>query len=142
MMGDLSAPQEVEGSWQQAAHKALWQDKRPALPVNLRELMRVPERPFLLDDEKFAKNLRSARRGAAQKREDDSSAKTKWWSARNRCGRPMDLAFVCPAPNAFICVSPNAFFVCHQMRLLNLQRSSLRLLAFARFARTFFDSLN
>ena len=26
---------------------------------------RVPERPFLLDDEKFAKNLRSARRGAA-----------------------------------------------------------------------------
>ena len=32
MMGELSAAQELEGSWQQAAHKALWQDKRPALP--------------------------------------------------------------------------------------------------------------
>ena len=43
---------------------------------------------------------------------------------------------------AFICVSPNAFiYMCHQMCLL-MQWSSLRSLAFARFARTFFNSLN
>ena len=33
-------------------------------------------------------------------------------------------------------------YVCHQMRLLNPQRSSLRSLTFARFARTFLNSLN
>ena len=32
--------------------------------------------------------------------------------------------------------------VCHQMRLLSPQRSSLRSLTFARFARTFFNKLN
>ena len=53
--------------------------------------------------------------------------------------------YVCQAPNAFICVSGVAppkhqmrLYVCHQMRLLNPQRSSLRSLTFARFARTFF----
>ena len=59
-------------------------------------------------------------------------------------------AFICVSPNAFICVSPNALYVCHQMRLyvchqmrpLNPQRNSLRSLTFARFARTFFNSLN
>ena len=73
--------------------------------------------------------------------------------------------YVCQAPNAFICVSSVAppkhqmrlyvchqmrlyvchqmrLYVCHQMRLLNPQRSSLRSLTFARFARTFFNSLN
>ena len=64
---------------------------------------------------------------------------------------------VCQAPNAFICVSGVAppkhqmrlcvchqmrLYVCHQMRLQNPQRSSLRSLTFARFARTFFNSLN
>ena len=68
--------------------------------------------------------------------------------------------YVCQAPNAFICVSSVALpkhqmrlyvchqmrlYVCHQMRLyvchrmrLLMQRSSLRSLTFARFARTFF----
>ena len=46
-------------------------------------------------------------------------------------------AFICVSPNAFTCVSPNAFTCVSPMRLLNLQRSSLRSLAFARFARTF-----
>ena len=80
--------------------------------------------------------------------------------------------YVCQAPNAFICVSSVAppkhqmrlyvchqmrlyvchqmrLYVCHQMRLyvchqmcLLTQRSSLRSLTFARFARTFFNSLN
>ena len=72
--------------------------------------------------------------------------------------------YVCQAPNAFICVSSVAppkhqmrlyvchqmrlyvchqmrLYVCHQMRLLT-QRSSFRSLTFARFARTFFNSLN
>ena len=51
-------------------------------------------------------------------------------------------AFICVSPNAFICVSPNAFICVSPIRLLNPQRSSLRSLTFARFARTFFNSLN
>ena len=54
--------------------------------------------------------------------------------------------FVCQAPNAFICVSPNAQNMCVtkcvHMCVTNSQRSSLRSLTFARFARTFFNSLN
>ena len=72
-MGELSAARQVLESadvapGNNATHRALTrQDKRPAMPREPphRELMeRVPERPFMLDDEKFAKNLRSARRGA------------------------------------------------------------------------------
>ena len=43
---------------------------------------------------------------------------------------PMDLAYMCVKPQMRL-------YVCHQMRLLT-QRSSLRSLTFARFARTFF----
>ena len=46
---------------------------------------------------------------------------------------PMDLAYMCVKPQMRL-------YVCHQMRLLNPQRSSLRQLTFARFARTFFNS--
>ena len=73
MMGELSSARHVLESadlapGNNATHIALTlQDRRPALPRELpRELMeRVPQRPFLLDDEQFAKNLRSARRCAA-----------------------------------------------------------------------------
>ena len=47
----------------------------------------------------------------------------------------MDLAYLCVKHQMRL-------YVCHQMRLLNPQRSSLRSLTFARFARTFFNSLN
>ena len=73
---------------------------------------RVPERPFLFDDEKFAKNLQCEKRCSTgpssmttqhlfpllestndtqafcqlEKREDDISGKTKRWSARNFSG--------------------------------------------------------
>ena len=61
----------------------------------------------------------------------------------------MDLAYVCVKPQMrlYVCQTlpfPNTkcVYMCHQMRLLT-QRSSLRSLTFARFARTFFfDSLN
>ena len=74
MMGELSAARQVLESPDVAPGNnstlrvLTRQDKRPALPREPppRELMeRVPERPFLLDDEKFAKNFRSVRRGAA-----------------------------------------------------------------------------
>ena len=48
---------------------------------------------------------------------------------------PMDLACTCVKHQM-------RFYVCHQMRLLNSQRSSLRSLTFARFAHTFFDGLH
>ena len=45
---------------------------------------------------------------------------------------------VCQAPNAFMCVSPNAFIcVSPNASVEAIQRSSLRSLTFARFARTF-----
>ena len=62
MMGELSAARQVLESadlapGNNATHRALTrQDRRPALPREPppRELMeRVPERPFLLDDEKL-----------------------------------------------------------------------------------------
>ena len=51
------------------------------------------------------------------------------------CVLSMDLVYMCVKPQMRL-------YVCHQMRLLNLQRSSLRSLTFVRFARTFFNSLN
>ena len=69
MMGELSAARQVVESadlapGNNATHRALTrQDRRPAL-VNLLRPGRTTI--LLLDDEKFAKNLRSARRGAAQ----------------------------------------------------------------------------
>ena len=61
----------------------------------------------------------------------------------------MDLACMCVKHQMRLCVCQALpprkhqmrLYVCHQMRLLNLQWSSLRSLAFARFALTFFDSL-
>ena len=44
-------------------------------------------------------------------------------------------------PRLYVCHQMR-FSVHHQMRLLNPQRNSLHSLAFARFARTFFNSLN
>ena len=72
-MGELSSARQVLESADLApgntTHRALTrQDRRPALPCEPppRDLMeRVPDRPFQLDDGQFAKNLRSARRGAA-----------------------------------------------------------------------------
>ena len=49
--------------------------------------------------------------------------------------------YVCHQMRLYVCHQMR-LHVCHQMRLLNPQRSSLRSLAFARFARTFFNSLN
>ena len=70
----------------------------------------------------------------------------------------MDLAHMCVKPQMRLYVLSSVappkhqmrlyvchqmrLYVCHQMRLLNPQRSSLRSLTFARFARTFFNSLN
>ena len=53
-------------------------------------------------------------------------------------------AFVCVSPNAFICVSPNAFICVSPNAFAEsaTQRSSLRSLTFARFARTFYNNLN
>ena len=49
--------------------------------------------------------------------------------------------YVCHQMRLYVCHQMR-LHVCHQMRLLNPQRSSLRSLTFARFARTFFNSLN
>ena len=53
--------------------------------------------------------------------------------------------YVCHQMRLYVCHQMR-LYVCHQMRLclrlLNPQRSSLRSLTFARFARTFFNSLN
>ena len=49
--------------------------------------------------------------------------------------------YVCHQMRLYVCHQMR-LYVCHQMRLLNSQRSSLRSLTFARFARTFFNSLN
>ena len=48
---------------------------------------------------------------------------------------------VCHQMRLYVCHQMR-LYVCHQMRLLNPQRSSLRSLTFARFARTFFNSLD
>ena len=48
--------------------------------------------------------------------------------------------YVCHQMRLYVCRQIR-LYVCHQMRLLT-QRSSLRSLTFARFARTFFNSLN
>ena len=49
---------------------------------------------------------------------------------------------VCQAQTALMRVSEPRLCVCHQIRPLSPQRSSLRSLTFARFARTFFNRLN
>ena len=49
--------------------------------------------------------------------------------------------YVCHQMRLYVCHQMR-LYVCHQMRLLNPQRSSLRSLTFARFARTFFNTLN
>ena len=49
--------------------------------------------------------------------------------------------YVCHQMRLYVCHQMR-LYVCHQMRLLNPQRSSLRSLTFARFARTFFNRLN
>ena len=47
----------------------------------------------------------------------------------------------CTMDLAYMCVKPQMrLYVCHPVRLLNSQRSSLRSFTFARFARTFFQS--
>ena len=80
-----------------------------------------------------------------------SSPKCVYMCVR-RCPPQTPNAFICVSPNAFICVSPNAFicvspnaFICvspNASAESATQRSSLRSLTFARFARTFFNSLN
>ena len=49
--------------------------------------------------------------------------------------------YMCVTKCVYMCVTKCVLHVCHQMCLLT-QRSSLRSLTFARFARTFFNSLN
>ena len=46
------------------------------------------------------------------------------------------------SPKCVLCVSPNAFCVTKCVCWIRKQRSSLRLLTFARFARTFINNLN
>ena len=53
--------------------------------------------------------------------------------------------YVCYQMRLYVCYQvchQIRLYVCHQIRLLNPQRNSLRSLTFARFARTFFNSLN
>ena len=49
--------------------------------------------------------------------------------------------YVCHQMRLYVCHQMR-LYVCHQMRLPSPQRSSVRSLTFARFARTFFTRLN